>query len=161
MHGKLHAKNCQGSYGNPYCSYIKKWFVTQTNPQQHQNNWQKKLPSCHNDTWRNNNNNDDKKRQIEEPDKDNELEYDNNVNEKTSQQQYRTTMRRRKRKRMATTMMTTITTMMTTAPGDCCLIAHIMIWMSLPEKIKHPLEMTLVGRQKHPKQLNIWVVQQI
>ena len=62
----------------------KKWFATQTNPQQHQNDWQKKLPSCHNNTWTNNNNNNDKKkkRQIEEPDEDDEPQYDNNVNEK-------------------------------------------------------------------------------
>ncbi len=52
--------------------------------------------------------------------------------------------------------------MIMTAPGSHCLIAHIMIWMSLPEKeIKHPLEMKLVGRWQHCKQLNIWQVQQI
>jgi len=84
------------------------------------------------------------------------------VNEKTSQQQYRTTMmRRRKRRRrmmMTMMMMTMMTmTMMMTAPGNHCLIAHIMIWMSLPEKeTKHPLEMTLVGRWQHCNQLNIW-----
>ena len=38
---------------------------------------------------------------------------------------------------MTTTMVTM--TMMMTAPGSCCLIAHIMIWMSLPEKNQTPI----------------------
>ena len=37
---------------------------------------------------------------------------------------------------MMMTMMTMMMTMTTTAPGGHCLIAHIMIWMSLPERNK-------------------------
>ena len=48
------------------------------------------MPSCHNNTWKDKNNNDNNdnnkikniKRQIEEPDKEDEVEYNNNVNEK-------------------------------------------------------------------------------
>ena len=49
-------------------------------------------------------------------------------------------MRRRKRRRKTTmTTMTATTTMMMTAPGSHCLIAHIMIWMSFPEKNQTPI----------------------
>jgi len=43
-------------------------------------------------------------------------------------------MRRRERKMMTMITVKMTTTMMTTAPGGHCLIAHIMIWMSLPER---------------------------
>ncbi len=48
------------------------------------------------------------------------------------QQQYITTMRKTKRKRAMTTMM--MMRMAITVPGAQFLIAHIMIWMSLPKK---------------------------
>jgi len=53
------------------------------------------------------------------------------------QQQYIATMRRK----------TTMMRIATTVPGAHVLVAHIMIWMSLPEKeIEDPLEMKLMGR---------------